>query len=230
MSSFASKGRVGYSTDFTGGVIPTEVTGLSENSGTAATVVGKVNGVVGLITGTSSGNRSQLVTGLNHKADDGTLIYVCTALNLTDVATRANFFGWTDTVSIENPIELSGVTITANATDAVGFVYDTAATTDVIYIQGVKAGAATALKAATNPVTGGTYTPVAGTYDEYRIEVNTDGDASFFINGEYVGTVEDAVTTSVLLTPTALVETRTTAASTVYVDWFEFESGRDRTP
>ena len=230
MSSITDLGRPGYATHFLGGVIPTEVTGSSENSGTAATVVGKVGGVVGLITGTSDGNRSQIVTGLNLKAEDGSLDFTALVMSLTAITVRAMFVGWTDTVSIENPIELSGVTLTSTATDAVGFVYDTAATTDVWYIQGVKADVDTALKAAVSPFTGGSLVPVAGTYQELRMITNVDGLTSFYIDGMFVGQVAASVTPTVLLTPTVLVETRTTAAATVYVDALAYEGGSDTTP
>src|SRR5690606_21692288 len=51
-----------------------------------------------------------------------------TRVKSTATVTRALFVGFTDTVSLEMPIEISVGTVTANATDAVGFVYDTAGT------------------------------------------------------------------------------------------------------
>ena len=231
MSSFASKGRTLIESDFMGAAIDPAFAGTTENSGTAALVVGKVNGVVNLITGTSSGNRSALTSGLNQKAEDGSLVFTAIVMNLTAITTRATFIGLTDTVSLENPIEISGTTLTTNATDAVGFVYDTDATTDVVYIQGVAADVDTPLLTAQRQNRGGaTFVPTAGTYDEYRIEVNVDGDAYFYINGEYVGTQPNAVTPTVLLTPIVLVETRTTSAATVYVDYLSNEAGRDQVP
>jgi hypothetical protein len=230
VSSFTDLGRVKYMSHFTGPVIPTEIGGVAENSGTAATVVGKVGGVVGLITGASDGNRSQIISGLNHKAEDGSLDFTALVMNLTAITTRALFIGFTDTVAQENPIEINGTTITSNATDAVGFVYDTAATTDVWYIQGVKTDVDTALKAAVNPAGGGTYVPVAGTYNEFRIIVNTDGLASFYIDGAFVGQVANTVSTTALLTPIVLLETRTGGAATAYIDAISFESGNDQTP
>jgi hypothetical protein len=230
MSSFASKGRFSIESDFTGAAIDPGWVGTTENSGTAAIVVAKDGGVVNLVTGTSSGNRSALTSGLNVKSENGSLIFEAIVMNLTAVTNRATFIGLTDTVSIEMPIELSGVTLTSSATDAVGFVYDTAATTDVVYIQGVNTDVDTALKAAALPSTGAAFTPAAGTYDEYRIEVNTDGYASFYINGDYVGGVSSAVSPSVLLTPIVIVEARTTAAQTVYVDQCGVEAARERTP
>jgi len=230
MSSFASKGRTLIEGDFIGAAIDPAFAGTTENSGTAALLVAKGNGVVTLVTGTTSGNRSALTSGLNQKAEDGTMVFTAIVQNLTAITTRALFIGLTDTVSLENPIEINGVTITSSATDAVGFVYDTDATTDVWYIQGVANDVDTTLKSAVNPYNGGTKVPVAGTYNEFRIEVSTDGDANFYIDGDFAGTVLNAVTPTVLLTPIVLVETRTTSAATVYADFLSNEAGRDQTP
>ena len=231
MSSFASNGRTLIESDFMGAAIDPAFAGTTENSGTAALLVAKGNGVVTLVTGTTSGNRSALTSGLNQKAEDGSLVFSAIVMNLTSVATRATFIGLTDTVSLEMPIEISGTTLTTSATDAVGFVYDTDATTDVVYIQGVAADVDTALLTAQRQNRGGaTFVPTAGTYNEYRIEVNVDGDAYFYINGEYVGMQANAVTPTVLLTPIVIVEARTTAAQTVYADFVSCEAGRDQAP
>jgi len=231
MSSFASNGRTLIESDFMGAAIDPAFAGTTENSGTAALLVAKGNGVVTLGTGTSSGNRSALTSGLNQKAEDGSLVFSAIVMNLTSVATRATFIGLTDTVSLEMPIEISGTTLTTSATDAVGFVYDTDATTDVVYIQGVAADVDTALLSAQRQNRGGaTFVPTAGTYNEYRIEVNVDGDAYFYIDGEYVGMQANAVTPTVLLTPIVIVETRTTSAATVYADFVSSEAGRDQAP
>ena len=231
MSSFASNGRTLIESDFMGAAIVPAFAGTTENSGTAALLVGKVNGVVTLVTGTASGNRSALTSGLNQKAEDGSLVFSAIVQNLSAITTRAVFIGLTDTVSLEMPIELNGVTITSTATDAVGFMYDTDATTDVVYIAGVANDVDCPLLSAQRQNRGGaTFVPTAGTYNEYRIEVNVDGDAYFYIDGEYVGMQANAVTPTVLLTPIVIVEARTTAAQTVYADFVSSEAGRDATP
>ena len=231
MSSFASQGRTLIDGDFLGAAIDPAFAGTTENSGTAALLVAKGNGVVTLVTGTTSGNRSALTTGLNQKAEDGTMVFSAIVMHLTAITTRAVFIGLTDTVSLEMPIEVSGTTITSSATDAVGFMYDTDATTDVVYLAGVAADVDCPLLAAAQSNKGGaTFVPTAGTYNEYRIEINTDGDAYFYIDGVYVGTQPNAVTPTVLLTPIVIVEARTTAAQTVYADFVSCEAARDQTP
>lgn len=222
--------------DFLGASLNPAIAGTSENSGTAAIVTGQRGGVGGLTTGATSGNRSQFTTGLNHRAADGSILVQFRVKNVTAVTTRALFIGLTDTVSIENPIELSGTTFTANATDAVGFVFDTAATTDVWYGVGAKNNSVTGGSAIT--FNGASAAPVADTYENFIIEVTPDGDA-IFSYGKDNGTdtsqgvrevlrIDSAVGTGVNLTPIVLIETRTAGASTAYVDTLAVISGRQQ--
>ena len=218
--------------DFLGAVIPEEFTGGSENSGTAAIVVAKEGGVVGLITGASDGNRSQITTGLNHLVSSGSIIGRFRVKSVTAITTRAIFVGFTDTVSLENPIEISGTTITSNATNAVGFVYDTAATTDQWYFLAVNADVdSIALVPVPNFFTG--LAPVADTWQNFGVEITPDGRAiGSFGTGDKrklveVAWADSAVATTSLLTPTVLLETRTGGAATVYVDYMGVISGRE---
>lgn len=229
VSNFASKGRVCLEDDFLGPTLLTNWAGVAENSGTAAIVAAKAGGQVNLVTGTSSGNRAHLWSGLNHLASEGSIDVAFIVSNRSAITNRAIFIGLTDVGTQEQPIEISGVTVTSNATDAVGFVYDTDATNDIWYIQGVAGDVDTPLTAATWNGDS-TLAPVAETQDEFRIIVSTDGDATFYINGEYVGTVTNAVGTTTLLTPIVSLEARTTAAQTLWIDYGYIESGRDRTP
>lgn len=221
--------------DFLGAVINPAIGGVSENSGTAAIVVAQRGGVGGLVTGASSGNRSAFNTGLNYLVSDGGIVVQWRMKQVTGITTRALFVGLSDTVSLENPIELSGTTFTSNATDAVGFVYDTDATTDVWYTAAVNADSDKGGTAVT--INGGTVAPEAGIYENFRIEVNADGDAILSYgkdNGgqtitgwQIVATIENAVATTALLTPYILLETRTAGASTAYVDALLIAGGRE---
>lgn len=211
---------------FLGASLNPAIAGTSENSGTAAIVVAQRGGVGGLVTGTSSGNRSAFTTGLNYLVSDGSVVVQWRVKNVTAVTTRALFVGLSDTVSLENPIEISGTTFTSNATDAVGFVYDTDATTDVWYTAGVNTDSDKGGTAVT--INGSTVAPTADVYENFRIEVNPEGDATLYYgkdNGDQtvqgwqqVAFIENAVASTALLTPYCLIETRTTAAATAYVD------------
>lgn len=115
------------------------------------------------------------------------------------------FMGFTDTASFEEPMSLSGTTFTTTATDAVGLLFDTAATTDTIRFHAVNNNTD-----ATSPVdTGLAY--VADTYVELAVEVDTDGTARGYIDGTLVGTLTSAVATGVALYPVLTATARSTA-------------------
>lgn len=229
-------GRVTLFDDFLGAALRGEVAGVAENSGTAAVVVAQDGGVAGLTTGATSGNRAHLSAGLNWKAENGTLSFEARVKPVTDITARAHFVGLTDTVAQENPIEIATATITSNASDAVGFVFDTDATTDKWFGLAVK-GDADRVVLADGAIKhdGATQdAPVADTYETFRIEVNTDGDAVLAYgrdSGNRYGLrtvlrIDSAVTPTVLLTPHIGIETRTTAAKTAYADYVFIEGGR----
>ena len=185
-------------------------------------------GALHLITGDSStltyaGNGIQVTSGAfyNWKAANGGLRFE-TRIKISAITTTAFFVGFTDVGTFEAPIESAGSanTLTTNATDAVGFMFDTRMTDDNIWLVGVANDVdATAVDSA--------IAPVADTFITLAFEVNADGDATFYINGAAVGRVADAVTASVALTPTiaatSLVESST---RTVTCDYIEVEMDR----
>lgn len=234
--SISVGGQVYLYDDFLGASLNPAIAGQNENSGTSAIVVAQEGGVGGLVTGTSSGNRCQFTTGLNHLPSSGSIVIQWRAKPVTSVADVAYFYGATDTVSLEFPIEISGTTITSNATNAVGFMYDTAATTPTWRAVAVNADSdATPVVVALNGAS--TQLPVAGVYEQFRVEITPDGDAVFYYgqeNGQeedqgfqQVAFIANAVATTALLTPVAAIETRTTAAKTAYVDALLIQSGRE---
>ena len=217
--------------DFLGAAIDPAFAGVAENSGTAALKVAQEGGLVELITGTTSGNRAHVSTGLNHTPSNGSIIGRFRVKSVTAVTNRAIFVGFTDSVAQEMPIEINGTTITSTATNAVGFVYDTDATTDIWYFLSVNADTdKAALVPVPNFFTG--QAPVADTWQNFGIEITPDGDAiAFFGTGDKrklveVARIEDAVATTSLLTPIVAVETSATGARTVYVDYMGVLSGR----
>jgi hypothetical protein len=223
-----------FQDDFVGAALAGEVAGQVENSGTAAIVVAQRGGAVGLVTGASDTNRVQITTGLNHLVSDGSIRVQWRVKNVTAILTRALFIGLTDTVSLENPIQLSGTTFTSNATDAVGFVFDTAATTDVWYTAGVNADTDKGGTAVS--IDGSQVAPTINVYENFAIEVTPQGDAILSYGKDNadghstgmreVARITAAVATTALLTPIALLETRSAAAKTAYVDSLIIMSGR----
>jgi hypothetical protein len=137
-------------------------------------------------------------------------------LKLSAITTVSMFFGWTDQkAALEIPIEsaASADTITTNATDAIGFMFDTSMSTDNIWLTGVNNNSdETAQNSA--------IAPVADTYITLRIETNTSGDATFYINGVIAGSqMTTAAATGVTLYPTLAASARTTSSRTMTVDY-----------
>lgn len=178
-----------------------------------------VNGVFLLTAGDSAGtvaaDGAEINSGLNWKASSGNLVFQ-TRLKLASIASVSVFLGLTDTKSLEQAIYASGTAdgITTDATDAVGFVFDTAMTTTNWWFAGVKNDVD-----ATKQNVG--YAPVADTYATFRIEVDSSGNALGFYNGNPVGALmSGAVTASVALTPSVLIRPKSaTAGKTCSIDY-----------
>lgn len=229
-------GKVTLFDDFLGAALRGEVAGVAENSGTAAIVVGQDGGAAETTTGTSSGNRAHLSAGLNWKPSNGSVSFEARVKPITDITSRAHFVGLTDSVAQEFPIEYATTTITSNASNAVGFVFDTAGTVAKWHGLAVASDvdAITLTNGAIKHDGANQDAPVADTYETFRIEVNTDGDAVLAYgrdSGARYGLrtvlrIADAVTPTVLLTPMVQVETRTTAAKGAYTDYLFCEGGR----
>lgn len=162
-------------------------------------------------------------------AADGTQLFGDTGYTLTGATTIVEarlkisaitnayfFFGLTDQkAALEAPIEsaASADTITTNATDAIGFFFDTAMDTDNIWLAGVNNNSDETHQDST-------IAPVADTYLTLRISVNSSGDATFYINGAAVGsTMTTAAATGVTLYPTIAASARSTASRTLTAEY-----------
>jgi hypothetical protein len=168
--------------------------------------------------GSDAKNVSQIITdtGVTLAAGNVTLEALIKVSAITNVKV---FFGLTDQkAALEIPIESasSSNTLTSNATDGVGFMFDTNMTADNWWLVGVN-----------NDVdeTGQNVgsAPTAATYYHLRIEFNTSGDAAFLIDGVQVGTtMTTACRTSVNLYPTIVASAISSASRTVTVDYLYF--------
>lgn len=218
--------------DFLGDVIGDQwsaAQGTDGQGAIAAVVAGAAGGAVRLTSGdttTVSESLSSLTHGLNWKANQGGLVFEAkvTPAPSGTVANVAYFIGLTDTLAtttLEEPATLTTATITYVADDAVGFLFDTAATTDVFYGVAVKATAGTAFASS---VVGAA--PVAGTAITFKIELSATGAASFYVNGTLLGTIAAAVTATVALTPIISVMARTTTVKTIDVDYVDLKALR----
>jgi hypothetical protein len=187
-------------------------------------VNGTIAGVVGNTTATMAVAGVQLDSGLSWKANQGDLILQA-KVKLSKITNIAAYIGFTDqTAALEMPINsaASADTITTNATDGCGFMFDTSMTTKNWWLTGVANDVD-----ATAQNTG--FAPVADTYETFRIELSATGVAKFFRNGLAVGTgsMSGAVTATIALTPVVAGFNRTTSgAGTITVDYINVAANR----
>lgn len=210
-----SPSRVSFFDDFLGDVITDQwnlVEGTDSATSDAAILAGGIGGVLRITTGDAgtglAADMPQLTQALQWQASNGDLVFEA-RIKLSAITTCYAFLGFTDVVTLEAPIisAASADTFTTNATDAVGFMFDTRMTTDNWWLTGVANDVDATMQ-------NSGFAPVADTYEVLRVEVNASGAATFFRNGKQVGsTMAGAVTPGADLTPTIAVGKTSVAAS-----------------
>ncbi len=214
--------------DFLGDLVKDEYTLLSGSDAQALDPVisAAKNGVLRLTCGddattTMAVNGSQLAMALNWDASvANSSLFMEARIKVSAITNIVFFVGFTDSLSLEMPFTISGTTVTSNATDAVGFVFDTNQTTDRFYAVGVDTNTdATAQLLDT--------APVAATWIRLGVRLWDDGEAEFYIDGVKKGTTMTAAATpTVDLTPTIAVFSETTTSHTLDVDYITVSMAR----
>lgn len=212
--------------DFLGDVVPDQMNAILGNGGaTAAAISAAKNGVLLLTSDDTAGSVAADGAGVNFElnwyAENDELVME-TRLKISAITTVSLFVGFTDTKALEAAVISAGSadTITTNATDAVGFMFDTSMTTDNLWAVGV-ANDVDATKQNLSVA------PVADTYITLRVQVTAAGVATFYINGTQVGAaMESAVRPTIALTPQILIWPRTTAVRTCSVDYIAVSQKR----
>lgn len=206
--------------DFLGDVIEDGYSAAkgTDGQGVIATILaGGVGGVLRQISGDTvvvAESIASLTHGLQWRCSNGNLVLE-TRVKVDDITNVCMNIGFSDvlaTTTLEEPFTVSGTTVTSNASNAVCFVFDTAQTTDAWYCLGVKADT----DAPGNIITA--VPPVAATYQTFRLELDANGTAKFYIDETLMATIENAVTNSTALTPIITVMARTTAVRTQDID------------
>jgi hypothetical protein len=181
-----------------------------------------VNGMThGEVTSNSSNDLAVLYGELIWKANSaGPLIFEARACINTSLS-QLIFIGLSDEATAERPMDYNGSTLTTAATDAVGFYYAGGVSSTTWRCGGVKAGSDSAQTAA-----GSKHNPVADTYQTFRVVVNPDGSASFYIDGDIiVENVANCVTASTALAPFFSI-TDDGAAGFLFIDYCYLSVGR----
>jgi hypothetical protein len=215
--------------DFLGDLLADEWAGAvgSDPQAVTPTINAQRSGVVRLTSGDVGGgddavDASVLTGALNWYASAGALRATFRVKLVSSVASVAVFVGFTDVSgTAEFPIHsaASADTVTDNATDAVGVLYDTAMATDEWGIIGTKNGTQTTF----DPLG---VVPVADTYQTIRVTLTAAGAVFVTINGTTYESVANAVTETVALAPVVAIMSRTTAVKSVDVDYIEVEANR----
>jgi hypothetical protein len=191
----------------------------------AIVLADQVSGVVRMTTGddaaaTMAVNGVQLQSNLNWKANQGGLLWEG-KVSLSAITSVALFFGFTDQRAVlEMPFTISGVTLTSNASNACGVLFDTEATTDNFKLVGVANDVDATVQDAG-------VAPTAATFETWRIEISAAGVATFYRNGTVIGTtMTGAVTITTALTPVVAAFSRTSASRSVDIDRIFVQASR----
>ncbi len=228
MSTDSSFGQVRLFDDFTGDTYDSNLWSVPvAAAGVAGAITVQANGVLRLtVTNNSSSDLSSLVGEIIYRATaGGPLIFEARASLLTSLS-QFNFIGLTgtkpSTTVTDIPMNTNGGTFTTGHANAVGFMYTGGTSGAAVWqVAGTKASSDTALTSADAK-----YNPVLGTFQTFRIVVNPDGAASFYIDGNIiVENLANAITAATLLTP-AICITDDGAAASLDVDYVLVKCGR----
>lgn len=183
------------------------------NFATVAADPGYAKGTTG-DAGSSAAVDCVSITGpLVFEAEEGEILFSA-RVKVDAVTNLGIFIGLSDALAstLEMPATLSVVTYTTNASDAVGFLLDTAATTDTIRCVGVDTDVDV-----THVDTADAW--AADTWKIFQLRVATNGTTKFYIDGTLVATIAACVTPGVDLCPIVAAVSRTTASRIVSIDY-----------
>ena len=222
----SSFGMVRTFDDFTGKALDATnfYTTNSDTGGTAFVVNAQRNGVVRGGTDGTDGDITNLFKdpAIYRPNSGGPLVFEARVALITSIADGESFIGLSDAATDETPIQVSTTDAqTDAATDAVGFCYTGAGTADW-----KRAGVANGVSGtpARCNIKGAT-TPVAATFQTFKILMNELADADFYINGTWQGRINVASTATVSLLPAFSIEGGG-AARSMDIDYVYVQSGR----
>ena len=192
--------------------------------------MGEVSGVIQLNGNNENGKGVALTTDLNFSpALNGPIVVEARVKNEAALTARNVFIGLTDAIAddIAEPVTSVTVTHTLVASDLVGFVLDSQLTATADWHACFNGGATTGQTVSTSTVT--SVTGIAAEYDVVRLEIDTNGTARYWINGNLESTVTGAVSTTVVQGVVLGIWGTTTTAALLDVDYLLVEANRDWT-
>ena len=233
MAIDTSKGKVKFFDDFTDKALDTTNwwTGRSDAGGTTPVVLLRHGGVVQMGVDATDDDVSSLTGNVEWAAgltsaqgSGGPLTFEARLCLVTSLADGETFIGLSDdSATDEIPAVISTTdTYTATAaTDFCGFGYNGAGTASWKAMASKNGTDVTMV--ACNQM--GATTPVLLTYQTFKIVVNEDGDADFYIDGKWHVRLDNAITATVLMCPHIDIQSGGTARS-MYIDYVAMEAGR----
>lgn len=192
--------------------------------------LGEVSGVIRLNGNNENGKGVALTTDLNFSpALNGPIVVEARVKNEAALTARSVFLGLTDAIAddIAEPVTSTGTAHTLVASDLVGFVQDSQLTASADWHAVFNGGTTTGQTVSTSTVTA--VTAVAAEYDVLRLEIDTNGTARFWVNGDLESTVTNAVSTTVVQGVVLGIWGTTTTAALLDVDYLMVSANRDWT-
>lgn len=213
-------GGPAFEDDFLGDVIADQYAANADGVGDTA-VTSEIEGAIIVYTSAANDEKSEVATELNWAASRSVIFEARVQIE-GDITTVNAQVGLNDS-KVEPASNLpfsDNDTPTTATNNAILVGYDTDAATNTNWT------ALTVKSAGTPQALDLGVLPEVDEYNVIRIETNTDGDADFFIDGTYVGTLADAVDAETPLTPYFGCQNRAAATRTVMVDYLHLYQNR----
>lgn len=204
---------------------------LDQTDAGATTVTDGLNGQILLTSSATAGGDAMFVTTeVCWKPSVNAPMALEVRCEMAALTLRKVFIGFVDAMIDAQTTILTGTTSTLafTETDLVGFCFDSGLTEDNEWHMVHSGGTTTAVTDALLLNSG--VTPVLAEMNVLRVEVDNNGTARWYIDGELLKTLDGAVSTSVIFAAAAGVETHTsTTAASVTLDYIAVEANRDWT-
>lgn len=183
------------------------------------------NGVDRLTSGAGSThtmavNGAQTVGNNNFLVSAGGLRMETRLGDISALTSQSICFGLCDASTLTAPFTLAATTVTANGQNGACFLQDSAGTNTHLNAVAVNAGGSPQVVALTQDVD-------TAAFHVYRVEIDAAGNATYYIDGVLVATINLAVATTATLSPTVgMFSNATSASQTLDIDYMLAQAKR----
>ena len=203
--------------------------GIAEVDSGAVVIAGMPSGAVRLTTTNEAAHSIAVGTTQGFSpALNGPLAAEC-RVQLNDIDTKTVFFGFSDDAAVTAIMPVTGTTttLTLSDSDLCGFVLDAALTSDEEWHFAHNGGSATGVTDSTAVVSG--VDAVAAEWDVLRVEIDVDGTARWYINGDLGKTLVGAVAPATVFAAYVMVQAAGASNEELDLDYIAVEAYRDWT-